>query len=136
MSELKTQKNDKNIQQFIEGLENKRRREDSLVLLELFSQVTGADPAMWGDSIVGYGAYHYKQKSGQEVDWFVSGFSPRKQSLSLYILSGFHAYSEQLDALGKHKLGKGCLYINKLQDIDLDVLRELIRLDWHRAKVL
>lgn len=134
MSTLKTQKNDKDVQQFIESIENKRRREDSLVLLKLFKEVTGAEPAMWGESIVGYGACHYTLKSGEKMDWFVSGFSPRKQSLSLYIMSGFDAYSQQLEALGKHKLGKGCLYINKLQDIDLEVLRELIRLEWKAAK--
>ena len=81
---------------------------------------------MWGDSIVGFGAYHYKYASGREGDWFLTGFSPRKQNLTLYIMSGFEEYNDLLNKLGKYKTGKACLYINKLEDVDLSVLQELV----------
>ncbi|MCO5207271.1 MAG: DUF1801 domain-containing protein, partial [Anaerolineae bacterium] len=88
--------------------------------------VTGEPGALWGTSIVGFGTYHYKYASGREGDWFVTGFSPRKQNMTLYIMPGFEQYNDLLSKLGKHKTGKSCLYINKLDDVDLDVLRELV----------
>ena len=94
----------------------------------MMQDVTGAKAKMWGDSIVGFGSYHYKYASGREADWMLVGFSPRKQNLTLYIMSGFEQYDELLGRLGKHSTGKGCLYIKKLQDIDLAMLRELVRL--------
>jgi len=136
MSELKTKKNENDVKAFVESLDHKKRREDSLKLLEIMNEVTKEDPSMWGDSIIGYGSYHYKTKSGREGDWFVTGFSPRKQSLSVYIMPGLHPFDEELKRLGKHKVGKGCLYINKLEDVEIDVLKEIIEksFDAMRAK--
>ncbi|WND02850.1 DUF1801 domain-containing protein [Temperatibacter marinus] len=121
-----TQKNDADVLTFIEGLENKRRREDSLKLLPLFERITGQPATMWGDSIVGFGSYHYKYASGREGDWCLTGFSPRKANTTLYIMNGFSDYKDQLSHLGKHKHSKSCLYINKLEDVDLEVIEEMI----------
>ena len=126
MAELKTKPNDADVEAFLAAVPDAQRRSDSLVLLELFRTVTGELPKMWGTAIVGFGDYHYAYASGREGDWFVTGFSPRKQSLTLYCMGGYEPHGEVLARLGKHKLGKGCLYINRLQDVDLDVLRELI----------
>jgi hypothetical protein len=90
-------------------------------------RVTGEEPKMWGSSIVGFGTYHYKYKSGHEGDWFVTGFAPRKQNLTVYIMPGFARYDELMAALGKHKTGKSCLYINKLSDVNLVILEDLVR---------
>ena len=92
----------------------------------MMKEVTGAEPQMWGPSIVGFGAYHYKYESGREGDWFLVGFSPRKQNLTLYIMAGFKRYEELLAKLGKHKTGKSCLYLNKLADVDEEVLRQMV----------
>ncbi len=127
MSELKTKKNDGNVENFLNAVEHKKRKEDSLKLLEMMNKTIGIMPNMWGDSIIGYGSYHYKSKSGQEGDWFVTGFSPRKQSMTVYVLPGLHKFEEQLSRLGKHKLGKGCIYINKLEDVDTNVLMEIVK---------
>jgi len=89
-------------------------------------EVTGCEPKMWGPSIVGFGRYHYKYESGREGDWPLTGFSPRKQALTVYIMAGFRRYEELLDRLGKHKTGKSCLYLKRLEDVDLEVLRELV----------
>lgn len=122
----KTQPHDLNPEDFIRTVEPPRRREDGLVLLDLFQRVTGYEPVMWGPSIIGYGRYHYRYDSGREGDFLATGFSPRKASLSIYIMPGYQDYSEILSRLGKHKIGKSCLYVNKLADIDLGVLEELI----------
>ncbi len=127
MSELKTQKNDESVEEFLNGVENDRRREDSFAILELMKAVTGEEPSMWGPSIVGFGSYHYKYASGREGDWMKVGFSPRKQNLTLYIMDGFNSHEDLLKKLGKHKTGKSCLYINKLEDVDQEVLKELVR---------
>ncbi|GMR09391.1 MAG: hypothetical protein BMS9Abin28_0209 [Anaerolineae bacterium] len=127
MSELKTQKNDANVEGFLNRVENEKRRADSFVVLELMKEVTGEEPAMWGTSIVGFGSYHYKYASGREGDWFVVGFSPRKQNMTLYFMDGFDNHNALLGELGKHKSGKSCLYINKLEDVDQAVLKELVR---------
>lgn len=111
---------------FLSGVEHPVRRADGLALLDIFSEVSGFEPVMWGGSIVGYGRYHYTYQSGREGDFLATGFSPRKSNLSIYIMPGYQDYSEILSRLGKHKLGKSCLYVNKLADIDLAVLRELI----------
>ena len=113
---------------FLESVEPERRREDGLVLLELFDRVTGLKPQMWGPSIVGYGRYHYRYDSGREGEHFLTGFSPRKTALTLYIMPGYSDLAEPLSRLGKHRLGKSCLYLNKLADVDLDVLEEIIAL--------
>ncbi len=126
MAELKTKPNDADVEAFLAAVPDDQKRSDSLVLLDLFRTVTGAPPKMWGAAIVGFGDYHYVYASGREGDWFVTGFSPRKQNLTLYSMGGYEPHGELLARLGKHKLGKGCLYINRLQDVDLAVLRELI----------
>ena len=126
MAENKTVKTGASVDEFMTGVENKRRREDGLVLLEIMRDVSGLEPEMWGPSIIGFGSYHYRYESGREGDMPLIGFSPRKQSLSLYIMSGFDEYEELLGRLGKHKTGASCLYINKLADVDVGVLRELV----------
>ena len=126
MTELKTRPNKKNVQEFLNNVENVRRREDSFELLKLMEEVTHEKPVMWGDSIVGFGKYHYKYASGREADWLATGFSPRKQSLTVYIMDNFDKYNDLLKKLGKHKTGKSCLYINKLDDVNIPVLKELI----------
>ena len=127
MAKLKTQKNGASVEDFLNGVSNERRREDSFAILELMRDVTGEEPAMWGTSIVGFGSYRYKYASGREGEWFLTGFSPRKRNLTLYIMAGFENYDSLLAELGKYKTGKSCLYINKLEDVDIPTLRELIR---------
>lgn len=126
MAELKTKKNDASVEAFLKSIENQKRMEDSFMVLDMMKKITKSEPNMWGPSIIGFGSYHYKYASGREGDWFLTGFSPRKQSLTLYIMSGFKKYDEMLKRLGKYKIGKSCLYINKLEDIDIIVLKELI----------
>ena len=126
MSELKTQMTDASVETFLEAVESSRRREDAFTLLDIFREVTGEEPKMWGDSIVGFGSYHYVYKSGRTGDWMRTGFSPRKQNLSIYIMPGFRKFERLLSRLGKYKLGRSCLYINKLSDVDEQVLRALI----------
>ncbi|KCZ59875.1 DUF1801 domain-containing protein [Hyphomonas atlantica] len=125
-NENKTQPTDVSPADFIASVEHDRRREDAEVLLKWFEDVTGYAPKMWGPSLIGYGRYHYKYDSGREGDMLVTGFSPRKANLVMYIMPGYRDMSEKLARLGKHKLGKSCLYINKLADIDMDVLREIV----------
>lgn len=127
MYELKTKINNNNVLEFIMKVEHQKRRADQLKLLDIFSEVTGEEPKMWGDRIVGYGLHHYKYASGQEGDWMISGFSPRKQALTLYLMSEFSSHEELMSNLGKYKTSKACLYINKLEDVKLDVLKKLIK---------
>ncbi|MBD3670541.1 MAG: DUF1801 domain-containing protein [Gammaproteobacteria bacterium] len=127
MAELKTKQNDQSVVKFLNAVEHDKRREDALVLLDLMKDITGEDARMWGDSIVGFGSYHYTYASGREGDWMLTGFSPRKQNLSVYIMDGFEHYGDLLAKLGKHKTAKSCLYINKLEDIDLSVLKRLVK---------
>lgn len=134
MADNKTQKTGASVEDFINSVENKRRREDGFTLLRVMEEVTGEDAEMWGPSIIGFGDYHYKYESGREGDFFLTGFSPRKQSLSLYIMAGFEEYEPLLASLGKHRKGASCLYINKLADVDMEVLRELIEKSVEQAK--
>ena len=127
MSELKTRQNDGDVDAYLDSVENPRRREDALRVLALMREITGEAPRMWGSSIVGFGSYHYTYASGREGDWPVVGFAPRKQNLVLYIMPGFAGYEALLARLGKHRTGKSCLYVNRLDDIDPDVLEELVR---------
>ena len=127
MAELKTQTTDNSVVEYLSTVENERKKADSFAILELMSEASGQEPKMWGESIIGFGTYHYKYASGREGTWFLTGFAPRKQSLTLYIMSGFEGYDLLLRKLGKHKTGKSCLYINKLEDIDMDVLRDLVK---------
>ena len=128
MSTIKTLVNDASVTDFINALPDEVKKRDSFTLLEMFSSITGEQPKMWGSSIIGFGQYHYKsERSTQEGDWPMAGFSPRKQSLTLYVMSDFNDYSDLLKDLGKHKTSKACLYINKLADVDLTVLQKLIK---------
>ncbi|MFN7160071.1 MAG: DUF1801 domain-containing protein [Candidatus Gracilibacteria bacterium] len=127
MSELKTIKNDMNVEDFINKIEDPRKREDSHTLLKIFEDVTGEKATMWGDSIIGFGQYHYKsEKSAQEGDWPMTGFSPRKANLTIYIMPGFEKYDDLLEKLGRFKKSKACLYINRLGQIDIEILKEII----------
>lgn len=126
MAKLKTTLNDKNVNDFLNGVENEQRREDAFTLLAIFKEITGEEPKMWGSSIVGFGSYHYAYDSGREGDWMATGFSPRKASMTLYLMNGFDDYEDLLDKLGKHKTGKSCLYITRLEQVDLEVLKEMI----------
>jgi hypothetical protein len=127
MAELKTQPTDESVTKFLDTIENERKREDSYTILKLMREVTGEAPQMWGKSIVGFGRYRYKYASGREGEWFLVGFSPRVQNLTLYIMSGFEAYESLLGKLGKYKTGKSCLYLNKLEDVNQEVLTELVK---------
>ncbi len=126
MAQLKTQPNDKSVTDFLGSMENDTRREDSFTILELMKEATGVEPIMWGDSIIGFGTYHYKYASGREAEWFLTGFSPRVQNLTLYIMDGFDEYDKLLGNLGKHSTGKSCLYVKRLENIDLEVLKEMV----------
>lgn len=127
MAELKTQRNDQDVEAFLNALPDDQRRQDCFSVLEIMREVTGAEPKMWGDSIVGFGDYRYRYESGRQGEWFLTGFSPRKQNLTLYIMAGFDHYDELMGQLGKFKTGKSCLYIKKLSDINVPVLRELVK---------
>ena len=127
MAELKTKPNEQSVEAFLNGIEDEKKRQDCFTVLEIMKQITKAEPQMWGTSIVGFGTYHYKYESGREGDWLVAGFSPRKQNLTLYIMAGFSRYDELLSKLGKFTTGKSCLYIKKIEDIDLPTLKELIK---------
>ena len=127
MAELKTKKNEKNVADFLNNLENEQRKKDCFSLLQLMGEVTGEPPAMWGDSMIGFGTYHYKYKTGREGDWFPVGFSPRKQYLTIYILSGFKEFDDILENMGKYKTSSSCLYVKSLEDIDQDKLKKLIK---------
>jgi len=126
MAELKTKETDASVEAFLGGIEHERKRTDAQTVCAQMSEVTDGPPKMWGKSIVGFGSYKYKYESGRTGEWMLVGFSPRKTSLTLYIMSGFGEYDALMARLGKHKTGKSCLYINKLADVDTAVLRELV----------
>ena len=126
MKENKTQKTNDNVALFLSSIEEEQKREDCQRLLEMMQEITQAKPTMWGTSIVGFGEYHYKYKSGREGDWFLTGFAPRKQALTLYLMCDLSHDGLNFEGLGKHKKGKGCLYIKRLSDIDKDVLKRII----------
>ncbi len=126
MAENKTKATTKSVPEFLEQIEDPKRRADCITIAAMMGRLTGSKPKMWGESIVGFGDYHYKYASGREGDWFLAGFSPRKQNLTIYIMGYLEFYTELLEGLGKFKHGKGCLYIKKLEDINLKVLESLI----------
>jgi hypothetical protein len=134
MYEPKTKINDASVESFLKTIPDEKKRQDSFAILDMMKEVTGEEPKMWGTSIIGFGTYHYKYASGQEADWLRIGFSPRKQNLSLYIMSGFKQNEELMAKLGKHSTGKGCLYIKKLEDVDQNVLKELIKASFTTIK--
>ncbi|WP_216827438.1 DUF1801 domain-containing protein [Alkalihalobacterium elongatum] len=127
MYELKTKENDSDVIEFIEKVENPQKREDAYKLLEIFSETTGYKAKMWGTSIIGFGSYHYKYASGHEGDAPLVGFSPRKAKISLYFATGYTERDHFLKDFGKHTSGKACVYINKVADINIDVLKQLIK---------
>jgi hypothetical protein len=126
MAENKTKPTTQKVSEFIAGIEDKQKRADCRELMKLMSGITCNRAKMWGSSIVGYGKYHYKYDSGREGDFFLTGFSPRKQALSIYIISGFTIHPELMEKLGKYKTGKSCLYAKKLDDLDREVLAQLV----------
>ncbi len=128
MAENKTKPTDSSVTDFINAVNDEGKRDDSRALIDLFREVTGDEPKMWGPSIIGFGSYHYVYESGREGDAPLTGFSPRKKELSLYIMAGFSQYDDLMSKLGKHRTGKSCLYVKKLEDIDLVVLRKLVKL--------
>ena len=135
-STIKTTRNNASVEEFINTVPDETKRKDSFTLLEIFSRITGEQPKMWGTSIIGFGKYHYKsEKSRQEGDWMLTGFSPRKQNLTVYIMPGFGNYADLLKTLGKHKISGGsCLYINKLVDVDQKILEKLIKRSYEDMK--
>jgi hypothetical protein len=135
MSELKTKPTTQDVKEFLNGIEPAEKRRDSLTVLELMERITGEPAVMWGPSIVGFGMYHYKsERSRQEGDWPLIGFSPRKQNLTLYVLTGHQEQQALLEKLGKHKTSVSCLYIKRLSDVDETVLATLIELTYRTMK--
>ena len=128
MAEPKTKKTDASVAEFLESVADERKRKDSQTILEIMREESGDEPSMWGESIVGFGSYKVKYASGQEADWPLIGFSPRKQNLTLYLMMGLNQYGDLFNRLGKHSTSKACLYVKRLEDVDLSVLRQLVRL--------
>lgn len=126
MAELKTKVNKASVENFLKKVTDVKKREDCFIIFEMMKKITKEEPKMWGPSIVGFGKYHYKYESGREGDFFISGFSPRKQNLTIYIMPGFGRYEELLEKLGKYKNSISCLYIKKLEDVDLKILEKLV----------
>lgn len=127
MAEIKTKPTSESVEEFLNKVESEQKRSDSFIILEMMEKVTGTKPKMWGPSIIGFGDIRFKSpNTGREVDWFIIGFSPRKANISLYLGIDVQEYAGLLEKLGKHKTGVGCLYINKLSDVDTDVLNKII----------
>lgn len=128
MSDVKTKMTDTSVEDFINSVEGESKKADAFTLLDIYKEVTGHQPKMWGPSMIGFGQYHYKsERSSQEGDWPLAAFSPRKQNLTLYVMTGLNDYSDLLGKLGKYKTSKACLYINKLSDVDINILKQLIK---------
>jgi len=134
MGELKTKPTNASVEKFLNQIPDETRREDCFKIAKMMEEITGCKPKMWGPSIVGFDSYHYKYASGQEGDWPIAAFSPRKTDLTLYILPGFQESKELMDALGKHRTGRSCLYIKRLSDINVPTLKKLIRQSVKRMK--
>lgn len=135
-TELKTKVNDASVENFLSGVKDEQARKDCYEILKMMKQITKEEPKMWGATMVGFGSYHYKSKSGREGDWMLTGFSPRKQNLTLYLMGGFDVEKDLLNKLGKFKTSVGCLYIKKLDDVDKKVLKELVASSVKRMKEL
>jgi hypothetical protein len=128
VAKIKTQQNTASVEDFINNVKDEQQRKDSIVIIEMMKKASGEEPKMWGASLIGFGNKRYKSpNTGREVDWFLIGFSPRKANLSLHLVFDINQYSDTLLKLGKFKTGAGCLYINKLTDIDIEVLEKLIK---------
>jgi hypothetical protein len=127
MADPKTRKNDASVHDFIASVDDPQKRNDSMALLKIFKEVLGEEPVMWGPSIVGFGSYHYVYKSGREGDWFLTGFSPRRQALTIYVMGGFEGHDALLEKLGRVKVSQGsCIYVKRLADLDMQVLENLV----------
>ncbi len=126
MTIAKTQPTENSVADFIESLDHEQRKQDSRLLLKIFDEITGEPAVLWGSAIIGYGSYHYTYASGREGDWMKTGFSPRKSSMSIYLMNGYDDYQQELKQLGKHSVGKSCLVVKNLEDIDLDILRKML----------
>ena len=126
MAELKTKRTGADVQSFIRAIADDARRLDCLTLLSIMKRIVKAEPKMWGPAIVGFGNYHYRYASGREGDWFLTGFAPRKQDLTIYLMSGFDRHEAVLAKLGKHRTGKSCLYVKRLEEVDMKILEELV----------
>jgi hypothetical protein len=124
---LKTTKNEASVPDFIASIKDEGRRKDSMAIVKMMEEITGEKPKMWGSSIIGFGQVHLKYESGRELDWMKIGFSPRKQNTALYVLNGSKEQADLLKKLGKYKAGKGCLYINKLEEVNKAVLKKIIK---------
>ena len=135
-AEVKTKVNDASVTDFLNSVTDEQKRKDSFEILKMMKQITKEEPKMWGASIVGFGSYHYKGASGREGDWMLTGFSPRKQNLTLYLMGGFDEQKDLLKKLGKYKTSVGCLYVKKLDDVDKKVLKELVAGSVKRMKQL
>jgi hypothetical protein len=123
---MKTRPTEQSVESFLNAVPDATRRRDCLTVLEIMRRVTGEQPRMWGPGMVGFGSYHYRYESGREGDWFLAGFSPRKNDLTIYIVAGFDRFEALMDRLGKYRIGKSCLYVKRLDDVDLGVLEELV----------
>jgi len=134
MAELKTKATKVSVKDFLKSVTDTQKRKDSLVLIEMMSKITKEKPKMWGPSIIGFGSYHYKYESGHEGDMCIVGFSPRKAAISIYISAGFKKRDSLLKKLGKHKSAVACLYVRKLEDVDLKILKELITESFKHSK--
>jgi hypothetical protein len=134
MADMKTVPSRVSVDTFLRGIKDEKKRADCYQVLEMMKKATKSGPKMWGTSIVGFGDLHYKYDSGREGDWFIAGFSPRRQNLTLYMMGGFQQFPDLMEKLGKHATGKGCLYINKLEDVDTKVLKDLINRSVKAAK--
>lgn len=125
---LKTIKRDSSVKLYLEAIDNQRIRKESFIIKKLMQEVTGRRAKMWGQSIIGFGSYKYQYKSGKSGEWMLTGFAPRKTNFSIYVMSGFSGMSTLLSKLGKHKLGKSCLYVKSIEDIDLNILKNILTL--------
>jgi len=134
MTEPKTKPTSESVEKFLNSIPDKQKREDSFTILEMMKKVTKCKPRMWGTSIIGFGTYRYKYANGAEADWPLAAFSPRKQSLTLYVSRNFDDYDHLLKNLGKHSASKACLYIKRLSDVDLPTLKKLIELSYKESK--
>jgi len=126
MAELKTKLTQASVDEFLNAIQDAQIRQDCWAVVEIMQEATQAPPQMWGASIVGFGSYHYKYASGREADWMLTGFAPRKQNITLYIMAGFEPYDQMLAQLGKHTCGKSCLYIKRLSDVHVPTLKQLV----------
>lgn len=126
MAYVKTSKKDASVTAYLKSIEDRRKRADAKKIAAMMRKATGASPRMWGSSIVGYGSYHYRYESGREGEWMLTGFSARKQSLVVYVMSGFRAFTALMKRLGRYKTGKSCLYIKTLDDVDMKILQTII----------